>query len=115
MTGLSALWLPMLVSAILVFFASSVMHMLLPWHKTDYAKVPNEDGVLDALRPFAIAPGDYMLPRPAGPDDMKSEAFQAKVKAGPVMVITVPTIKANVDGLIYAMLTAGVFGWLWPR
>ncbi len=61
MTGLSALWLPMLVSAILVFFASSLVHMVLPWHKTDYAKVPNEDAVRDALRTFAIPPGDYML------------------------------------------------------
>jgi hypothetical protein len=25
------------------------------------------------------------------------------------------TIKATVDGLIYALLTGGVFGWLWPR
>ena len=25
------------------------------------------------------------------------------------------TIKASVDGLIYALLTAGTFGWLWPR
>jgi len=25
------------------------------------------------------------------------------------------TFKATVDGLIYAFLTAGVFGWLWPR
>jgi hypothetical protein len=25
------------------------------------------------------------------------------------------TIKATVDGLIYALLTAGVFGWLWPH
>ena len=25
------------------------------------------------------------------------------------------TIKATVDGLIYACLTAGTFGWLWPR
>ena len=25
------------------------------------------------------------------------------------------TFKATVDGLIYAALTAGVFGWLWPR
>jgi hypothetical protein len=24
------------------------------------------------------------------------------------------TIKATVDGLIYALLTAGTFGWLWP-
>ena len=25
------------------------------------------------------------------------------------------TIKATVDGLIYGLLTAGTFGWLWPR
>lgn len=25
------------------------------------------------------------------------------------------SIKATVDGLIYALLTAGTFGWLWPR
>lgn len=24
------------------------------------------------------------------------------------------TVKATIDGLIYALLTAGVFGWLWP-
>jgi hypothetical protein len=186
MTGLSVLWLPMLVSAILVFFASSLVHMVLPWHKTDYGKMPNEDAVRDALRPLAIPPGDYMVPRPSGPEELKSPAFQEKAKAGPVMVVTVmpngmmsmarnlslwfvycfavsvcaayiagralpagtpylsvfrfagatayigysmalwqmsiwyqrkwsTTIKANVDGLIYASLTAGVFGWLWPR
>jgi hypothetical protein len=25
------------------------------------------------------------------------------------------TIKENLDGLIYALLTAGTFGWLWPK
>ncbi|HEY6951639.1 MAG TPA: hypothetical protein VI758_04480 [Bacteroidota bacterium] len=25
------------------------------------------------------------------------------------------TIKSTIDGLIYALLTAGTFGWLWPR
>jgi len=25
------------------------------------------------------------------------------------------TIKEVVDGLIYGLLTAGTFGWLWPR
>jgi hypothetical protein len=25
------------------------------------------------------------------------------------------TIRYTVDGLIYALLTAGMFGWLWPR
>jgi len=25
------------------------------------------------------------------------------------------TFKEVVDGLVYALLTAGTFGWLWPR
>lgn len=24
------------------------------------------------------------------------------------------TLKANVDGLVYGLLTGGTFGWLWP-
>ena len=186
MTGLSALWLPILLSAVLVFVASSLIHMASPWHKSDYPKMPNEDQVMDALRPLAIPPGDYFFPRPSTRDDMRSPAFAEKMKNGPVMVITVmpngpmsmgrnlalwfvyavvvglfaayvagralppgtaypqvfrfagavafvgyalalwqmsiwyrrawtTTIKSTVDGLIYALLTAGTFGWLWPR
>ena len=25
------------------------------------------------------------------------------------------TLKSVFDGLLYALVTAGVFGWLWPR
>ena len=89
MTGLSALWLPILLSAVGVFVVSSVIHMASPWHKSDYPKMPNEDRVMDALRPLAIPPGDYMVPRPASRDDMRSPAFADKLKKGPVMVLTV--------------------------
>ncbi len=41
MTGLSELWLPILVSSILVFFASSLIHMASPWHKADFPKLAN--------------------------------------------------------------------------
>jgi hypothetical protein len=185
MTGLSALWLPILLSAVLVFVASSLIHMASPWHKSDFPKMANEDQVMDALRPLAIPPGDYFFPRPGQREDMRSAAFAEKVKKGPVVLMTVmsggmamgrnlvmwfmyivvmsafaayiagralppgavylrvfrfagatafigysaalwqmsiwyrrawlTTIKSTVDGLIYASLTAGVFGWLWPR
>ena len=64
MTSLVSLWLPILLSAVIVFLMSSVLHMFTPWHKSDYLKVPNEDRVMDTLRPLAIPPGDYMMPRP---------------------------------------------------
>jgi hypothetical protein len=186
MTALSALWLPVLVSAFLVFVASTVIHMFLPWHRNDYLKMPNEDRALDALRPLAIPPGDYMVPHCTGPEEMKSPAFKDKMSKGPVMIVTVrpngmpsmggylvqwfifcaviglfagyvgsramppgaqylrvfqlvgasafmayaaaiwpmsiwygrswkTTFKSTIDGLVYALITAGTFGWLWPR
>src|SRR5947208_13867792 len=89
MTPLASLWLPILLSAVGVFLASSVLHMVTGWHKGDYLKVPNEDKVMDALRPLAIPPGDYMMPRPASGKDMRSPEFTEKMNKGPVMVFTV--------------------------
>src|SRR5574340_1152165 len=89
MTGLSSLWLPILLSSVLVFVVSSIIHMALPWHKNEYPKVPDEDKVMDALRPFAIPPGDYMMPRAATAQEMRAPEFAEKLKKGPVMVFTV--------------------------
>lgn len=186
MVEVQALWLPILLSAVFVFALSSVIHMFTPWHKGDYPKIPNEDRVMDALRPLSIPPGDYMFPRPASMQEMRSPEFAAKRAKGPVMVVTVmptgpvgmgkelglwflysvivgvfaayiagralpagadylrvfqfvgtsaflayslalwqlaiwyhrslgTTIRSTIDGLIYAVVTAGTFGWLWPR
>jgi hypothetical protein len=186
MTGLDLLWLPILLSAVTVFITSSLIHMASPWHKGDYPKMPNEEKVMDALRPFAIPPGDYMMPRPSNRGEMRSPEFAERMKKGPVLMMNVrpngpvemgstfvqwfvyavvvgvfagyvagralpvgaeylhvfrfagvtafigyslalwqmsiwyhrpwmTTIKLTVDGLIYGLLTAGVFGWLWPR
>ena len=186
MPSLAALWLPILLSAVIVFVASSIIHMATPWHKSDYPKLPNEDRVLDALRPFGIPPGSYMAPMPSSMADMRTPEFEAKRKKGPVVALTVfppgppgmgknltqwfvysvvvgifsayvtsravpagatymqvfrfagvtaflgyalalwqgliwqgrpmlTTVKGTIDGLLYALLTAGTFGWLWPR
>jgi hypothetical protein len=89
MVTIASLWLPILVAAVLVFAASSILHMVLPFHRSDYQPVPSEDAVMDALRPFSVAPGDYMLPRPRGPQAHRSPEFMAKMKKGPVMMMTV--------------------------
>ena len=186
MTSMSALWLPILLSSIFVFVVSSIIHMASPWHKTDYPKLANEEQVMDALRPLAIAPGDYFMPRPSSMADMKSAEFKAKMERGPRVLMTVMpagtadmarelvmwfvylivvsifsayvaahalapgapfrdvvrfagtvsflayaaalwqlsiwyrrswgiTIKATVDSLIYAAVTALTFAYFWPR
>src|SRR5256885_12480575 len=89
MTGLAVLWLPILVSSVLVFVVSSAIHMASPWHKSDYPKVPNEDKVMEALRPLSIPPGDYMVPRPSSPQEMRSPAFLEKRNKGPILIMTV--------------------------
>ena len=186
MTGLTQLWLPIVLSAVAVFLLSSLVHMVLPWHKGDYRAVPDEGRVMDALRPFAIPPGDYMIPRPSGPQEMKSSQYMEKLQRGPVLIATVLpngqwsmgkgmtqwfvyllvvglfagyiasralapgapylevfrfvgaaaflayagaewprsiwyhrawniTVRNSIDGLLYGLVTAGFFGWLWPR
>ncbi len=186
MVPITALWLPILLAAVLVFFASFVAHMVLPWHRSDRKKLADEEGVLAALRKFPIPPGDYFFPCVSSPKEMKEPAFLEKMKAGPVGVVTflpagppnmgkalglwfvyclavgvlagyvtglalgpgvpyrivfrfvstvafvgysaalwqetiwygrswVTTLKSTVDGFAYAFLTAGVFGWLWPK
>jgi len=89
MTSMSALWLPILLSSIFVFILSSLIHMASPWHKTDYPKLANEEQVMDALRPLAITPGDYFMPRPSSMADMKSAEFKAKMERGPRVLMTV--------------------------
>jgi len=89
MVALYSLWLPILLSAVLVFLASSIIHMATSWHKDDVRGVPNEQKVMDALRPFAIPPGDYAMPHPADMADMKSPQFQEKMNKGPVVILTV--------------------------
>jgi hypothetical protein len=89
MVTIMSLWLPILLSAIAVFIASSVIHMVLPYHKSDYTKLPSEDGVLDALRKFDLPAGDYMFPRPDNMQDMKTPAFQEKYAKGPTGLMTI--------------------------
>ena len=89
MTSMIALWLAILVSSVLVFLASSVIHMASPWHKSDYPRFPRESDVLDALRPIALPAGDYMMPRPASMAEMKSPEFIERMRRGPVVLMTV--------------------------
>ena len=111
MTALHTLWLPVLLSSVIVFVVSSIIHMALPWHKGDYPKVPDEDKVMDALRPYAIPPGDYLMPRPASARDMSSPEFLEKRRKGPVMLLTVmpsgtPSMAANL--VLWFLYSVGV-------
>src|SRR6266576_2451337 len=62
MVALTALWIPILLSAVIVFVASSIIHMVLPYHRSDYKKLPDEDKVTAALRSAGVTRGMYVFP-----------------------------------------------------
>lgn len=185
MVDLISLWLPILLSAVAVFFVSSVVHMVLPYHRGDYRKLPEEDKVREALRAADVPPGDYMFPHAGSSKELSSPEMVEKFKQGPVGLMTMmrsgppamgrnlvlwflfclvmsifvaylarvtlpagtgyltvfrvvgtagflgysmaqaietiwkqrcwgTTLKHMFDGLIYSLVTGGIFGWLWP-
>lgn len=89
MTDLVQLWLPILVSAVLVFVASSLIHMVFKWHNSDYRKLANEPAVMAALRAGAPVPGLYTLPHCTDMKDMHDPDVQARFREGPVAMVTV--------------------------
>ncbi|HEY3216769.1 MAG TPA: hypothetical protein VGK93_09785 [Candidatus Eisenbacteria bacterium] len=186
MVPVLSLWMPILLSAVLVFVASSIIHMVLTYHRADIRKLPAQDEVMEALRKFSLPPGDYMMPFAGTSQEMKAADFVERRKKGPVAFMTVmasgepamgaslaqwflyclvvgvfaayvagralgpgveylkvfrfagatafvgyslalvqnsiwmkrawgATLRLMFDGLLYGLLTAGAFGWLWPR
>lgn len=185
MVVLGSLWLPILLSAVLVFIVSSIVWMALPWHRADYRALPDEDAVLRALRGQELEPGQYDFPHLPAREELKKPEVQRRFQEGPVGFFTLaspgfPNTARNlgiwllfliavsgtvayvasrtlppgteylrvfqitgtvawaaygfgmvqdaiwfarpwsfvakhlVDSLIYGLVTAGVFGWLWP-
>lgn len=112
MVPVMSLWIPILVSAVIVFVASAIIHMVLPFHRNDLRRVPKEDEVQDALRRFNLPPGDYMVPRAGSSADMKNPQFIEKMKKGPVLMMTVmpPGPPSMATSLVLWFLNAIVVG-----
>ncbi len=186
MVSLASLWLPVLVSAVLLFLVSAIIHMVLKYHNKDYTRLPNEDAVRAAIRSGNPSPAQYVIPYCPEMKAMETPEMKQKYVEGPVAVINllrpgVPNMgkslaqwflfllvvsffiaytvahaippgaeylhvfrivgaigfltyglghlpasiwmgkpwkvswKEAIDGLVYGLVTAGVFGWLWPR
>ena len=185
MVGLSALWLPILLSAVAVFVASSVIHMALKYHAGDHQALPGEAAIAEAMRRAGVGAGNYMMPHCGSHADAQTPENRKRFEDGPVGVLMIAprgmpnmgkhltlwflytvvmgfmvayvasralapgteylkvfqivgavaflgyagaeptgsiwkwvswstTAKLVFDGLVYALLTAGIFGWLWP-
>lgn len=78
MVEITSLWAPILIAAIVVFVVSSVIHMGPFWHRSDFPKLTNEAQFMQVVRPLALAPGDYMVPKPDSMADMKTAQYAEK-------------------------------------
>src|SRR5919109_909670 len=87
MVTLGTLVLPILVSAVLVFIASSIIHMVLKYHNRDYRPLPNEDAVRASMRAGNPPPGQYIIPYCGDMKDMQKPEVQQKFTEGPVAVL----------------------------
>jgi hypothetical protein len=104
MTPFTSLLVPVALSAVAVFVLFMVVHAT-PWHRREQARLPDEDAVMAALRPFAIPPNDYAVPHPGSGKEMGSPEYDAKRNAGPVMFLTVlPSGPWNFGRMIGAWL-----------
>ena len=123
MPEITELWLPVLLSGVAVFFLSFVMWMVLPHHRKDWAKVPDEEGVKSALGD--IPSGQYMFPHCGTPEQMKDPEWIQKRDAGPTgMLIVLPRgpmnmgasmLKSFVFNLIICILVAYIASITLPR
>jgi hypothetical protein len=181
--ALGSLWLPILVSAVIVFMAGCVLWMVMPHHKSDWKGLPDEDTLFETLKSKGVQPGQYMFPF-CTRADWKDAEKKARWERGPHGVLNLypakPSMGGNllkiflfdivvgifvaylagialapgaeylkvfqitgtaallayafgripddiwnqrscrtmfnniIDSIVYALLTAGVFGWLWP-
>jgi hypothetical protein len=187
--SLGALWMPVLLSAVFCFVGSSVIWMVFKYHMAQWQRVPDEPGLMEAIRKAGLTGGQYLFPHmdASAPDRAAAQkVWVERYAKGPVGVVLLgtpgtmrmgkqlgqtvvfflvvsffvayiavhalahgaPYLKVfqvvgatafvayaagpfmdsiwfcrswrtswlNVlDALIYGCLTAGAFGWLWPR
>ena len=121
MVGLSALWMPIVVSAVFVLIALLIIHGLVGWHKGDMTAVPGETKVMETLRGLNVQPGDYRFPHGNTVEEMTTPEFVEKMKQGPVGVMSIwPNGEINMGKLlgqwfIYSLLIAVLAAYVTGR
>ena len=121
MVGLSALWMPILLSSVFVFVTLALIHMIPGWHQGDMTAVPGEEQVLATLGGLNVQPGDYRFPFGNTTKEMEAPAFVEKMKAGPVGTMTIrpsgelPFGKMMGQWFVYSLLIAVLAAYITSR
>lgn len=87
--SLPQLWLPILLSGVLAWIASALVHILLKYHNGDYQQLSNEGEVSAALRAGSPKKGIHSMPYCIDMKEMGDPEMQKKFEQGPVAFVTV--------------------------
>jgi hypothetical protein len=88
MTPFTSLLLPMVVAAVAVFVLSMIVHLAMPWHKSDFARVPDHEAAIAAIQSLSLPAGDYAVPHSQLPGGGKNPDFTADFERGPTFHLT---------------------------
>lgn len=116
MEFLLALWMPILVGTVVLFFCSFLAWAVLPHHKTDHKSLPDEDAFMQFVREQNLKAGNYFFPRPANSAEEKSKEYIDKYSKGPRGVIDIydmPNMPMNmVKTILFYFLTVLTIGYI---
>ncbi len=107
MITIPALIPPILLATALAWIASALIWTVLPWHKKDFARLPDEAATLGALKAQNLAAGQYVFPHTTSPGDMKEPGVRQKFEEGPAGFMTV--LPRGVPAMGKAMALSAVF------
>jgi hypothetical protein len=108
--SIATLWMPILLAAVLVFFASSLVHMVLKWHNSDYNKLPNEEAVRDVLRAGSPTPAMYIVPYCPDHKLLDTPEYRQKFEQGPIAFVTVrPNGFPKMGGALFLWFLLALF------
>ena len=109
------LWLPIILSAVALWVASSVFWTALPHHNQDFDPLPDEDAMMKSVTQLEIPPGRYLFPYPYHPGADR-KALMEKYTQGPrgsLVTWDMPNMGKNLGlTFVYFLLISAVTAYV---
>lgn len=115
MEFLTMLWLPIVLSAVVLFFASFIAWTVLTHHESDFQKLDREDQWMQAVKDLRPAAGTYIFPYMTHKQN-KDPAAMERYKTGPrgkLVVWDMPNMGRNLGlTFLYFLIIAAVTAYI---
>lgn len=114
---LLSLWLPILLSTLAVHICSTIAWMLLPHHKHEWNKLPNQEDAVKELGDKNLAAGQYFFPHAHTPEEMSSDQFRELYERGPWGTLNLfpakPSMGVNIGlTILYFLIASTLIAYL---